>query len=84
MDLPFHRKVEMSKQDQPKVREARNALHGRILRCPVEDDPPDCQFFTIRQLPLEKRLDWLAELSDETALALYDRHLSCFRDKTEP
>ena len=36
MDLPFHRKVEMSKQDQPKVREARNALHGRILRCPLE------------------------------------------------
>jgi len=65
------------------VDEARFALHGRILRCPLGGNPADCPLHEIRMMPIEKRVMWLESQSDEEVVELYHRHNTCLECKLE-
>ena len=67
----------MIKFDTEEARAARLAMHGRILRCPVQNNPEDCPLHTVRQLPVEQRIAWLDERSDEEVVALFRQHIDC-------
>jgi hypothetical protein len=67
---------------QQKAQAARLALHGRILRCPVGDNPEDCPLYSIRQWPIEERITWLKSKTDEEVVALYEQHMACLKKKT--
>ena len=60
---------------------ARFAMHGRILRCPVENNPVDCPLHTVRQLPVEERIAWLESKTDDEVVALYAQHIDCLNEK---
>jgi len=60
----------------------RVAMHGRILRCPLGDNPEDCPLHAIRLLPIEKRIAWLDSKSDEEVIALFSYHVSCLDEKS--
>jgi hypothetical protein len=64
-----------------KAQTARLAMHGRILRCPVDNNPDDCPLHTVRQLPIEKRIAWLKSKSDDEVVALYAQHIDCLDEK---
>lgn len=61
--------------------EARYAIHGRILRCPMGDNPADCPLYEIRLLPVEERIAWLESKTDDEVEALYSFHLRCLDDQ---
>lgn len=61
--------------------EARYAMHGRILRCPLGDNPADCPLCEIRLLPVEERIAWLESKTDDEVEALYSFHLRCLDKK---
>lgn len=63
--------------------EARFALHGRILRCPLGGNPCDCPLHDLRELPLEDRIAWLESKSDEEVIELYHLHNQCLECKLE-
>jgi len=63
--------------------EARFALHGRILRCPLGGNPADCTLYELRKLPVEKRIAWLESKSDEEVIELYQKHNACLERKLE-
>lgn len=63
--------------------EARLALHGRILRCPLGGNPPDCPLHGIRKLPLEDRIAWLESRTDDETIDLYQLHKKCLQCKLE-
>jgi hypothetical protein len=65
------------------IEEARFALHGRILRCPLGGNPADCPLHEIRLLPLDVRIKWLESQSDEEAVELYHQHNACLECKLE-
>lgn len=65
------------------VEEARFALHGRILRCPLGGNPDDCPLYEIRKLSMEDRIDWLESQTDEDTIALYEQHNKCLECKLE-
>ena len=65
------------------AKDARIALHGRILRCPLGGNPKDCQFHELRRRPLEERINWLMNQSDEEVVDTYNRHIECFRKKSQ-
>ena len=67
---------------QQKAHAARLAMHGRILRCPVGENPRDCPLHTVRQLPIEERITWLKSKTDEEVVALYEQHIDCLNEKT--
>lgn len=60
---------------------ARLAMHGRILRCPVDNNPEDCPLHTVRQLPIEERIAWLKAKTDDEVVALYAQHIDCLDAK---
>ena len=62
--------------NQEVVTQARLAMHGRILRCPLEENPMDCPLYTVRQLPLVDRLEWLDAQSDHQLV-----HVDAGRDR---
>ena len=68
-------------ENEHRMSEARFAMHGRILRCPLGDNPPDCPLYEIRQLPVEERIVWLESKADEEVDALYGFHLRCLDKK---
>ena len=59
----------------------RVAMQGRILRCPLGDNPEDCPLHAIRLLPVEKRVAWLDSKSDEEVIALFSYHVGCLDEK---
>ncbi len=61
--------------------EARMAMHGRILRCPLGGNPKDCPLYEIRKWPVEKRLSWLESKSDQEVVDLYNTHTTCLERK---
>jgi hypothetical protein len=63
------------------VSEARFALHGRILRCPLGGNPITCPLYEIRKLPIELRIAWLESKTDEEVVALYEQHNACLQQK---
>ena len=65
----------------PTTEEARLALYGRILRCPVDDNPEDCPLHEIRKWPVEDRLVWIESKTDEEVLELYNYHTNCLEQK---
>ena len=65
------------------VQEARFAMHGRILRCPLGNNPEDCPLYEIRKLPLAERITWLESKTDEEVVDLYNRHNKCLECKLE-
>ena len=65
------------------AKDARIALHGRILRCPLGGNPTDCQFYELRKKPLEERLTWLIRQSDEEVVETYNSHIRCFKKKLQ-
>ena len=69
--------------DSVLVEEAKLALHGRILRCPLGGNPEDCPLHEIRKLPLEDRINWLESNTDEEVIALYEQHSKCLQRKLE-
>ena len=69
------------KQGNPPIEEARMGMHGRILRCPVGENPEDCPLHEVRQWPMEKRVAWLESKSDEEVLELYTYHTACLEKK---
>ncbi|MEN8173468.1 MAG: hypothetical protein ABFS03_11395 [Chloroflexota bacterium] len=71
-------------QQHISAEEARVGMHGRILRCPLGDNPEDCPLYEIRKWPMEKRLDWLNSRTDEEIIALYSRHNDCLEHKLTP
>ena len=69
--------------DKDLAEEARLALHGRVLRCPLGENPIDCPLHDLRKLPLEERFIWLESQTDEEAIALYEQHKACLKCKLE-
>lgn len=67
--------------DKTEMSVARLALHGRVLRCPVEDNPTDCPLHEIRLLPVESRIEWLNGKTEEQIDALYGYHIRCMDRK---
>ena len=65
----------------PTIEEARLAMHGRILRCPIGDNPADCPLHETRKLPVEDRLAWLESKTDEEVLELYSYHTNCLEER---
>ena len=65
------------------AKEARFAMYGRLLRCPVGDNPEDCPLHEIRKLPMEERLLWLEAKSDDEVITLYQQHIDCLARKKE-
>jgi hypothetical protein len=65
------------------VDEARFALHGRILRCPLGGNPIECPLHDIRKLPMEDRVAWLEAQPDEEVVELYHLHNACLECKME-
>jgi len=63
--------------------EARFALHGRILRCPLGGNPSDCPLHELRKLPVEQRIAWLESKTDEEVIDLYHQHNACLECKLE-
>lgn len=59
----------------------RIAMHGRLLRCSMGGNPLGCPLYTIRQLPVKERLDWLDSKTDEELEALFEGHLHCLEEK---
>ena len=65
----------------PTKKEARLGMHGRILRCPVGDNPRDCPLHEVRKWSVEERLTWLESKTDEEVLELYNYHTNCLEEK---
>ena len=65
------------------VEEAKLAMHGRILRCPLGDNPEDCPLHELRKLPVDKRVAWLESQTDEEIITLYNQHIECLECKLE-
>lgn len=63
--------------------EARFAMYGRLLRCPLGDNPEECPLCDIRKLPMEKRITWLESKTDQEVIELYDLHSACLTHKLE-
>jgi hypothetical protein len=70
-----------AKTHEYRMNEARYAMHGRILRCPLGDNPEDCPLHDIRLLPVDERIVWLESKSDDEVDALYCHHLHCLDKK---
>lgn len=64
-----------------KDRGVRIAMHGRLLRCPMGGNPPDCPLYEIRLLPLEERLKWLDSKTDFELTVLFGYHVNCLDRK---
>ncbi len=60
---------------------ARTLMHGRLLRCPMGGNPPDCPLYEIRLLPFEERIIWLESKTDFELTSLLGYHLNCFEKK---
>ena len=71
----------MKPEKSEEARVARLAMHGRILRCPVENNPVGCPLHTVRQLPVEERIDWLKSKTDDEVMALYAQHIDCLDER---
>ena len=65
------------------VEEAKFALHGRVLRCPLGGNPEDCPMYEIRKLPVEERCAGLESQTREEMVALYEQHNQCLECKLE-
>ncbi len=63
--------------------EARFALHGRILRCPLGGNPPDCPLYDVRKLSIAERIAWIESKNDDEAIDLYRQHNECLKCKVE-
>jgi hypothetical protein len=65
------------------IDEARLAMHGRLLRCPIGDNPEDCPLHEIRKRPVEERLAWLESKTNKQVVELYQQHKDCLNTKKE-
>lgn len=70
-----------SAHDKDQAMEARFALYGRVLRCPLGGNPSDCPLHDLRRLPVEKRIAWLESLTDKEVIDLYQQHNACLECK---
>lgn len=61
--------------------DARLGMCGRILRCPLGDNPEDCPLYEIRKLPIEERVEWLNARTDEEVTELFALHSKCLEEK---
>ena len=59
----------------------RTAMYGRILRCPMGDNPKDCPLYEIRLLPVEERLEWLNSKTEFELMELFAHHVLCLEKK---
>lgn len=59
----------------------RTVMHGRVLRCPMGGNPPDCPLHELRLRPVEERLEWLSSKSDFELMALFGYHVKCLAKK---
>ncbi|MCF7817015.1 MAG: hypothetical protein K9M54_03970 [Kiritimatiellales bacterium] len=71
----------MTEADDQIIEEARLALHGRILRCPLGENPNDCPLHDLRLKPIEERLAWLEARPDPEVVELYIQHVMCMKRK---
>ena len=70
----------------------RAMMAGLTMECPYHGgNPEDCPLHEIRLMPRQERVQWVAQLSDETCLNIYQQHLFCLdswrshgRDGTQP
>ena len=62
--------------------EIRANLFGLTVKCPFSDgNPCDCQLYTVRQMTMRERKEWVNDLSDEECESLYRFHMLCLRKK---
>lgn len=64
------------------IEQARAGMHGRILRCPLGNNPKDCPLHDVRILPLEERIMWLDSKTDEEMVKLFILHTHCLERKS--
>ena len=69
------------KLNPPSAEAARIALSGRLLRCPLGNNPADCPLHDVRQMPVEERITWLESLSNDEVIAFYLQHVRCLKSK---
>lgn len=67
---------------ETKVEEAWIGLHGRILRCPLGNNPEDCPLHDIRKMSVEDRLAWLNSKTNKEVLELFGQHIDCLEHKS--
>jgi hypothetical protein len=65
------------------IEDAQIEMHARLLRCPTGDNPKECPLHEVRKWPLEDRLRWLNNKSDEEIIGLYRHHIDCFESKLQ-
>ena len=65
----------VAKEDVAVVR-----LFGLAITCPVvQDNPPDCPLYNVREMPLVQRLEWAKSRTREEAEAVLHNHSCCHR-----
>ena len=50
---------------------------GLLVDCPYEPNPADCALYDMRQKPLQERVDWCNQLSDEEIQNIISIHKKC-------
>jgi hypothetical protein len=63
------------------IEEARFGMQGRIMRCPLGDNPEDCLLHELRKLPVKERVVWLEAKTDDEVIELYRKHIKCLARK---
>lgn len=56
-------------------------MYGRILRCPVEDQPEDCPLKSVREMSVEERIAWMESKTDDELVELHLHHKRCLAQK---
>jgi len=69
--------------EDPLVAQARKMMLWLCFECPLGGNPQDCQAHAIRNAPFPERRRWVADLSGEECLRVYDCHLRCEARKEE-
>jgi len=60
---------------------ARAFVVGLVVGCPYEANPEDCALHEIRQRPLNERIEWSRQLTEEQIQNIIDIHKKCLARK---
>ena len=52
-------------------------IHGLIFGCPLKNENHNCPFKSIRQLPVDKRIDFVNKLDKPEKWNLIQEHSKC-------
>lgn len=62
---------------------ARVFVTGLLVGCPYEPNPKECALYDIRKKPMEKRIEWSKQLTDEQIQSIIKTHRECLDQRTK-